>query len=357
MSTMKILLPYRDSCDREITSSVVSGGGEQFCKLINKNFINVEVLQVPSKAEQSWSVKEKYDLQKKIVKTAEDVNADIIISNFPSSIYNGKYITQSKIPVMIVMHNRFKMGSIFSRLNNAVSKGHSVFLVSQHQQKYYEEFSNREHAKWPDDDTNVMFEVTDYVRPSYCIGEKPKIRDKFNYECGTIGRCDNQKKPFLLKELTSNDNLVMTSQAQEEGHNGYYNRMKKLYKGDKNVSWNDTHENLMKKLSNCKTYFSTWNEETWGITSLEALSHGVPVILNSDKDGEHASKIITNNPEHYRLIKTNDADELKEAIKSFDGVDRQQIQNEIWEKHSLEKWKTHIEKCIDKTKEKFYNKR
>ena len=38
MSTMKILLPYRDSCDREITSSVVSGGGEQFCKLINKNF-------------------------------------------------------------------------------------------------------------------------------------------------------------------------------------------------------------------------------------------------------------------------------------------------------------------------------
>ena len=81
------------------------------------------------------------------------------------------------------------------------------------------------------------------------------------------------------------------------------------------------------------------------------------VILNSDKDGEHASKIITNNPEHYRLIKTNDADELKEAIKSFDGVDRQQIQNEIWEKHSLEKWKTHIEKCIDKTKEKFYNKR
>ena len=116
MSKMKILLPYRDSCDREITSSVVSGGGEQFCKLINKNFINVEVLKVPSKAEQSWSVKEKYDLQKKIVETAEDVNADIIISNFPSSIYNGKYITQSKIPVMIVMHNRFKMGSIFSRL-------------------------------------------------------------------------------------------------------------------------------------------------------------------------------------------------------------------------------------------------
>ena len=48
MSTMKILLPYRDSCDREITSSVVSGGGEQFCKLINNHF-DVEVVKVPSK--------------------------------------------------------------------------------------------------------------------------------------------------------------------------------------------------------------------------------------------------------------------------------------------------------------------
>ena len=76
MSTIKILLPYRDSCDREITSSVVSGGGEQFCKLINKNFINVEVLQVPSKAEQSWSVKESgAPVTKAEIKTATSATA------------------------------------------------------------------------------------------------------------------------------------------------------------------------------------------------------------------------------------------------------------------------------------------
>ena len=38
MSTMKVLLLYRDSCDREITSSVVSGGGEQFCKHLYNTF-------------------------------------------------------------------------------------------------------------------------------------------------------------------------------------------------------------------------------------------------------------------------------------------------------------------------------
>ena len=74
---------------------------------------------------------------------------------------------------------------------------------------------------------------------------------------------------------------------------------------------------LMKKLSNCKTYFSTWNEETWGITSLEALSHGVPIILNSDENGEHASLTVTDNPNHYRLIKKNDKGELVKAIEDL----------------------------------------
>ena len=174
---MKILLPYRDSCDREIDSPVVSGGGEQFCKLIYDNF-DVEVFETRSKAEDRWGIIEKYKVQEKIVKRAEDIGADIIISNFPSSIYNGKIIVESKIPVMIVMHNRFKMRSIFSRLNKANERGHSVFLVSEHQKKYYQEFSDREHARWPDDNSNLMFDVAGYIRPSFCIGKKPNIKDK-----------------------------------------------------------------------------------------------------------------------------------------------------------------------------------
>jgi len=354
---MKILLLYRDSCDRDITSSVVSGGGEQFCKLIYDNF-DVEIYQVPSKAEDRWSISEKYEVQEKIVKRAKDIGAKIIISNFPSAIYNGKIIVKSKIPVMIVMHNRFKMRSIFSRLNKANESGHSVFLVSEHQKKYYQEFSDREHARWPDDKSNLMFDVAGYIRPSFCIGEKPNIKDKFDYDCGTIGRCDNQKKPFLLRELVGDDckTLVMTSPAQEEGQSGYYNRMKKLYKKDKNVSWNDTHENLMKKLSTCKTYFSTWDKETWGITSMEALSCGIPIILNSDKDGDHASEIIPADKSHYIKIPRDDKDALVKAIKSFKDIDRKEIQEMTWEKHNLKNWKKEFSNAIDETIDKFQKK-
>ncbi len=82
----------------------------------------------------------------------------------------------------------------------------------------------------------------------------------------------------------------------------------------------------------------------------------VPIILNGYTDGTHASKIIPADKSHYKVIPTDDKEELKKAIKSFDKIDRKTIQEMTWEKHSLEKWKIYVANCMDKTVENFKSK-
>ena len=144
-------------------------------------------------------------------------------------------------------------------------------------------------------------------------------------------------------------NLIISGKYQSENDKQYYEKHKDL----DNVKWDIAYSEVIDKLSTFKTYFSTCNHETWGITALEALSCGVPLILNGYSDGTHASEIIPAHKRHYKVIPTDDKEELIKSIKSFDKVDRKEIQEMTWEKHSLEKWKNEFANAIDKTVENF----
>ena len=62
-------------------------------------------------------------------------------------------------------------------------------------------------------------------------------------------------------------------------------------------------------------YGNLWN------TALEALSCGLPIILNSHKSGEHASEIIPASKNHYKLIPKDDKDALISANYTLELVD------------------------------------
>ena len=49
----------------------------------------------------------------------------------------------------------------------------------------------------------------------------------------------------------------------------------------------------------------------------------------------------------------NSKEELIDAIYFFNEVDRKEIQDMTWEKHSHENWKNNFENAIDMTIEKF----
>ena len=147
-----------------------------------------------------------------------------------------------------------------------------------------------------------------------------------------------------------NSNLngfVITSKTDYDD-DAYYERNKHW----NNTIWNQPHDAVMDALGKSKTYFSTCNHETWGISALESLAHGVPIILNCDKTGEYASEYIPASSNHCKKIQNNDKDALIDAIKSFD-VDRKEIQDMTWEKHNLEKWKSNFTDSVSKTIERF----
>jgi len=336
---VKILLPFQDPYNHALTHPIVSGGTEMFCKSIYDNF-NTTIHQVPYESI-DYSMKDKKKISQDIINHAENIGADVIISNFAQAIYCGSEIIKSHIPIMIVEHCVYPMASCITRWNNAIDNGHSVFWVSKWQEKKYKKMAERTNQR--------VVPITGYVNPSYCK-QKPQINET-EYDCGTIGRCDSGKNPFKLKHMTKGrdvSSLVITSSTQLKKDIPYYNKNKDW----DDVVWNEPYDKVIDNIAKCNTYFSTWNGETWGITAMEALSCGVPVILNCDNDGDHASEIIPAHKGHYKMIPNNDKDALYDAIKSFD-VDRKEVQEMTWEKHSLDGWKLQFADAVNRTIDKF----
>ena len=340
---MKILLPYRIPHNRKIDdySAPIQGGGEMFQRSIYENF-DVEPYQIPFDVV-NFDFNEKKKISKSIIEKADEVNADVIISNGSHAVDNGSEIQKSHIPVMSIIHEVFAFPSIVSRLNHLTSKGHSVFFVSKWQLERYNDMIKRLKKTRTEYD---YLKISGFINSDYCK-HKVDLLD-IEYDCGTVGRCNRQKRPFILKQFlkdTDIKNIVITNTPTTKWDSDYYNKNKHY----DNVLWDLPHDEVIINLSKCGSFFSTWDKETYGITVLESLSCGVPVILNSYKDGTHASEIIPASKEHYKLIPKNDKDALVSAIKSFEKVDRKEIKEMTWEKHSLKKWKSHFANCIDRT--------
>ena len=210
---------------------------------------------------------------------------------------------------------------------------------------------------------NVDFgEIKGFINPSY-LDSNTTVSKELLYDCTTVGRCDNEKAPFLvhLKLQKSNLNsLVMTNDG--------------VYKSDtvndyvaSNQHWSEPrhtlrglpHTDVMHNISKSKVFCSTWPKESWGITAMESLGCGVPTILMTDDSGDHASESIAADSSHYiKLNRKCSATDFEEAVNSLMNLSydkRLVISNMTKEKHSLERWKLGIDKMLlmrynDKTK-------
>jgi len=348
---MKILLPYNTTHGKWIPDSLrITGGIEKFCHSIYDSFSEVEVLEIKNPRDFKTNTQLIQD-------KACEINAEIIICNWSSASFVGAKIVKSPIPILHICHANLPIGSALEAFHRLKENGHTNYLMSKYQHNYFNLFAKRMKCR--------KIPVEGYLNSGYVKGEKPKLVD-YEWEIGTVGRCDpRDKKPFLLKDMLKESdikNLVISTRLKKNHPNYKYYQKNKT---QTDVKWNLNYDKVLEFMSKFKTHFLTHPYETWSITALESLSFGVPIIANTKRrqhkflcwqwstHGTHAANSVVADNSHIMNIDYNSKEQLKKAIKSFDKIDRQEIQDMTWEKHTHENWKKKLGKAIDQTIETF----
>ena len=342
---MKILLPYSTHfklTESQQSGKVVTGGIEKFCYDLEKNISGIIPVCITKEDKDNRLTK------KRITDAIAQHDPDMILFNNP---WWGNMMMSFGLPLIAIMHEPLvrdirmvELGNILKNLNES---GAHLYFVSQVQLDFHRTMAKRI--------KDVDFgEIKGFVNPSY-LEDTVFTSDDLLYDCATVGRCDNEKAPFLLHKKLQNSNLnslVMTNDG--------------VYKSDTineyveaNQHWSDPrhtlrglpHNEVMKNIGKAKSFVSTWPKESWGITTMEALGCGVPVILFTDDTGVHASESIAADSSH--IIKLNrkcSNEEFQKAVEEFATCNqetRSMISALTKEKHSLVNWKLSIDKMID----------
>lgn len=334
---MKILMPYKADRGFDLSEDKVTGGIEKFITDVNNNF-DVIPVRLPLGHSKFNGKNRKQIMAEAVAK----YNPDLIFLN---SIELTGGMVRHGIPIVAIFHIGIEKGitllSSLPALQKLTDEGHHIYFVSEHQHDFWK--SNSERLKTP-------FEIKGYINPSY-VSVTDNISD-IEYDVGTIGRCSTWKRPFLL-HTKSKDNLssLVISTAPNES-----SMQKELDYYQNNLNWSEPqttiwdlpHAQVIKEISKASVYCSTCPDESYGITSLEALSQGLPIILLCDKSMNHASEYIPASTTHYvKLSNKCSPEEFKSAVESLQVLDRAEIAQMTREKHSLENWKKSIQTIFE----------
>ena len=338
---MKILIPFITTFKIQTNSKgkVMKGGGDKFVLDIVDNFdaIYLEITKEIRNNNQTKRV-----IQDAITKH----KPDMILLNNPYEL--GNVITTFHIPVICIVHEGLardiRMISFGQKLKKLNDAGAHIYFVSENQYNYHKAMAKR--IKNID-----IGPIKGYINPSYLPDDTP-FNEESIWDVSTVGRNEPVKDPFIIKRKLEKSNmvsLVMTNDATytNDKWNNYV---------EKNKHWDyvmkgTEHKQVLENISKTKVFVSTFPNESFGITCMEALGCGVPTILFTNKSGNHSSESIAVDPSHVlKLKKQCSTDMFIESINVLYSKTKQ-IRKDIREqtimKHSFSNWKKRIEDIIN----------
>ena len=348
---MKILMPFsaletENFNDNEgINSKVVTGGIEKFSQSLYNSVPGI--IPVPITKNDR-----KHRRLKNIIARAVDKHKpDMILSNWP---WHYEVLRKFKLPISTVYHEplvrdiRFvEMGSIFKQMKE---DGAHLYFVSRGQFEYHKAMVKRiQDYDITDDD------VAGFINSDYC--ENMPFSEEYEYDCSTVGRSASDKNPFIIHkklEKTNKTSLVMTNDiAYKSTNHNKYVADNQHWDNPQYTKRSVPHDEVLKNISKSKVFVSTWPYESWGITAMESLGSGVPLILLTDSSGIHCSESLAADSSHFiKLdIKTTTDAQFNQAVETLSAYSlekRKEIYDETNKKHSKDKWVEQFTTMVDK---------
>ena len=339
----KIVMPFLMNDENDLDSPRVSGGLERFSQFIYQ-YANAEVIPFYYNRED----RKNRTVTPKLLAFIHNHKPDLVISNQDSGTITTNIQKMVDVPIMWISHTA--SGGIFKipqldMMKEFVDNGGTLSMVSQWQYDGMNDLSKRVRSRELELNGGL-------INSAFCTGDE-QVSMQIDYDCVTIGRVDKEKDPFLLHKLAGKSDLkslVLTSAYELLPVQQEYLDKNKHWDGLRETMFNLKHTEVMDHLSRSGVYLSTCARETWGITALEALARGIPVVLfrlgaNRNK---HASEDIAPGPEYFEAMTNKTEKDFKLAVDKLLKVDRMELSQKTKEKHSKENWIKTLDNLIDK---------
>lgn len=331
---MKVMVIIKETGGISIKSKIVVGGTERFAQLMMLNNPSVIITEIPTEISKNKKTKtfienniliHKPDL---IVSHLDDrsVTIDLLEYDIPHIWILNTGLIRTVIQYQVIQY-----------INEYIDKGGNLYFVSEFQYDYYNKMHERIMKA-------SLKQIRGYISPCFSLEDWGSSNDKCEYDLVTVGRNAVEKNPFLLHNKAKNTkftSLVITNNSDYLKNNSYANK-NKHWKFPQDVIYDLPHNQVIDNLKKGKVFVSTMPEESWGITALEALCNGLPCILFYDKEKRHASEIIADSKDDYRLLSKKCSEKEFEDIASemieYADKNREDISLRHRKKHYKQKW-------------------
>lgn len=342
---MPIKVPGHAPENFSITSDIVLGGVEKFMKLVYDNIDGIIPLYITREDIRTRKTRSK------VASAVFQHKPDMVLSNYSEYPYCG-YFQELNIPLIHIAHQSPDRGIVLiqigPKINDVIDNLGHVYFVSDNQYQFHTKQCMRVHG------VNIN-QIKGFIRPAYTEENMAPFSGELVYDYCTIGRNDKEKNPFWVhKKLSGTDKLgiVMTTKPTTlKSKQVEYAEDNLHWELPQQVEYELPHTKVIENLSKSKVFISTCPIESWGITVLEALSCGVPVILVTNSTGKHSSEEIAADKSHYVKVKSNisraELEKIIDKLSNYSYNKRLEISNMTKEKHNLQSFKNQLNDMIE----------